>query len=288
MKNLSRSQTIGLVAVVGTLGVVTAGSALKSGKSSSSPPIVMTDPNSAKPLTPPISVGLTPDSANNSSNFGKSGETLPPKTDAPPVASEAKSSELVVHVTGAVKKPGVYHLPAGARGDDAVKAAGGTLATANVDALNLAAHIEDGSQIHVPTKKEIPLDAPPAPDSLVKRDPTVSNSANSPTSSKTGSGTRSTYHAKTAGSSHRTGGSSRGSGGSKSDKLTADSNATINLNTASLEELQRLPGIGPAMAERILDYRKETGGFKTPDELMQVKGIGAKKFAKMERFVRVK
>ena len=58
--------------------------------------------------------------------------------------------------------------------------------------------------------------------------------------------------------------------------------ATVNLNTASKDELVSLPGIGPAKAQAILDHRKAHGPFKSVDELKDVKGIGAKRFEKLK------
>ncbi len=203
-----------------------------------------------------------------------SGAASPPGSSPASSATSPAAGEIVVHVTGAVKKPGVYHLPPGARGDDALKAAGGSTADAAPDALNLAAHLEDGSQIHVPTHKEQSANAaPPSPDAFVKKE--------------SGSAAKAE---KTAGksaaqpSASHSGHSSRGGSG----KLKADSGVTINLNTADAQTLQKLPGIGPSMAERILDYRRSNGGFKNPEQLMEVSGIGPKKFAKMEPLIRVK
>lgn len=168
---------------------------------------------------------------------------------APPV-------EIVVHVAGAVKKPGVYHLSPTARAEDAVKAAGGATATAYLDAINLAAHVEDGEQLYVPNSSE---------QSAGGAAPTPARSAARAARPQT----------KPGSASH-------------SNKLTRPGQGTVNLNTASTAELQRLPGVGPAMAERILDYRKTNGGFRQIEQLMDVSGIGPKKFEKMREFVRVK
>jgi len=61
----------------------------------------------------------------------------------------------------------------------------------------------------------------------------------------------------------------------------------ININQATAEELVKLPGIGPSYADKIIRYRQENGGFKSPEELQKVKGIGRKKYLKIKRFVTV-
>ncbi len=62
----------------------------------------------------------------------------------------------------------------------------------------------------------------------------------------------------------------------------------ININTADITQLTKLPGIGPSLAERIVKYRKESGAFKTPQDLGKVKGIGEKKLAKVLNRITVK
>lgn len=181
-------------------------------------------------------------------------------SSAMPSASkdQDKPTEVVVHVAGAVRRPGIYHLSPDSRADDALKAAGGAKPDANLDAINLAAHVEDGKQLYVPTRVEQPQGG--APEQTAQAQPASAN-----------------HHVNATGLSH-----------SHSQKLTSPNQGTININTASAEELQRLPGVGPSYAVRIVQFRKENGPFANPDQLMDVSGIGDKKFAKMRPFVRVK
>ena len=179
-------------------------------------------------------------------------------------------TEVVVHVVGAVKRPGVYHLRSDARNDDAVKAAGGLSADANGASVNLAAHAVDGAQLYVKTLKQQPTGGA---DSDMSGMPTPSPTHGAP-------GKLPANVAK-----H---GAAGGGTGAKPAKLKSPSEGKINLNTASAEDLQRISGIGPSMAEKILAYRQENHGFQSVDDLMQISGIGEKKFAKMRPFVKVR
>lgn len=199
----------------------------------------------------------------------------PPATAASPETPKselvnlppAPAKDVVVHVAGAVNRPGVYHLPLEARADDALRASGGAKPTANLDAINLAAHLTDGQQLYIPTRKEQPEGGAPT-ETPVKPLPRGPKSPAAPgTTVKAGSA---------------------GKSGGKSAKLSAPGQGTVNLNTAGAEELQRLPGVGPAMSARILEYRKENGSFQRVEQLMDISGIGEKKYEKMRPFVRLK
>jgi competence protein ComEA len=94
---------------------------------------------------------------------GSSAETDPAETDPTEATSAALSgveTDIVVYLSGAVKTPGVYHLPLGARVDDGVRAAGGLNEDAAAEFVNLAAVLEDGQQVHIPTRDEIAAGTP--------------------------------------------------------------------------------------------------------------------------------
>ena len=179
-------------------------------------------------------------------------------------AGTAQAPEVVVHVAGAVKKPGVYRFKPSQRVDEAITAAGGARTDANLDAVNLAARLEDGQQLYVPTRAERPS-GPAAPSASATRPSGSSRTGASGKGKRTRPGT--------------------GRAATTPVKFKKAGDGTLNLNTADTTALQRLPGVGPAMAERILAWRTQHGQFKTPDELMEVSGIGEKKFEKMRPFV---
>ncbi len=152
------------------------------------------------------------------------------------------AAELLVHVAGAVRTPGIVSLPPGARVLDAVAAAGGLTEGADPAGVNLARPVVDGEQLVVPKVGEAP--APAA-----------------------------------AGGGGGAGGASAGSAGG--------AGAVVDLNTATLADLDGLPRIGPALAQRILDWREAHGRFASVDQLREVTGIGDKIFADLKDRVRV-
>jgi competence protein ComEA len=170
---------------------------------------------------------------------------------APPSVrvERAGGGRVTVHVAGAVRRPGVYRLGAGARVDDALRRAGGPRGRADLAAVNLAAKLEDGRQVLVPER------------------------AAAPASGATPAGGAAAGAAGSAGPAHAGG--------------TGAPAAPVNLNTATLEQLDTLDGVGPGIAQRILDYRREHGGFTRVDELGEVPGIGAKRLATLTPLVTV-
>ena len=77
------------------------------------------------------------------------------------------------------------------------------------------------------------------------------------------------------------------SGRAPAPRTMADTSAPVNLNTATPVQLEGLPGVGPALAQRIVDYRQQNGGFKKIEELMNVRGIGEASFLKLKALVTI-
>lgn len=162
-----------------------------------------------------------------------------------------------VHVAGAVNNPGVYTLPAQGRAVDAIAAASGAAADADLDRVNLAGALSDGVQIYVPHRGETAAPAQIQPNG----------------------GTANAGQGNAANGASQNGASQGGTQPHPARTLTPAGSAQkgstpVNINTATAEELQTLPRIGPAMAQRIIAWREAHGGFHSVDELDAVPGIG--------------
>ena len=157
-----------------------------------------------------------------------------------------------VHVAGAVNNPGVYTLPAQGRAVDAIAAASGAAADADLDRVNLAGALSDGVQIYVPHRGETAAPAQIQPNGGTAN-AGQGNAANA--ASQGGAQPQPARTLTPAGSAQK-------------------GSTPVNINTATAEELQTLPRIGPAMAQRIIAWREAHGGFRSVDELDAVPGIG--------------
>ena len=148
--------------------------------------------------------------------------------------------ELYVHVAGAVRKPGLIRVPPGTRVATALERAGGPTRRADLTLVNLAARIQDGQQIVVPLA-----------------------------GAAAGAGAAGMGAAGTAGA--------EGAGGAAG--AGAVPGAKLHLSSATPEQLDEVDGIGPTLAERIVQYRTEHGGFRSIEELAEVEGIGEQRLA---------
>lgn len=162
----------------------------------------------------------------------------------PPVAQTRMPTTtpgpIQVYVSGAVARPGVYAIPWNSRVEQAIYAAGGAIADADLVRVNLAQRVYDEQQIYVPYKDE--QVTPVLPTAV----PHVISSG-----------------------------------------MFSAPGQKVNINTASAGELETLPGIGPTLAQRIVDYRQSNGPFQRSEDIKKVKGIGDGIFAQIKDLITV-
>lgn len=148
---------------------------------------------------------------------------------------EEKASEIMVYISGAVQRPGVFKMDHHGRIIDVVTLAGGLTQEADVTKINMAQVLKDGMHIQV-----------------VERVVANASGGNVPLQ------------------------------GGKGGVNTGKGQGMVNLNTADKSVLDTLPGIGPALAERIIEYRQTNGGFTEVEGLKKVPGVGGSKFEKLK------
>jgi competence protein ComEA len=149
-----------------------------------------------------------------------------------PVAGELRAEpapRLIVHVVGAVRRPGLYRLANGARIADALRRAGGATRRADLSLVNLAAPVSDGTQVVVPRRVAAPM------------------------------------------------------GGAAS--APAAPGGPVHLNTATVDQLDELPGVGPVTAQKIVDWREQHGAFSSVDDLDAIPGIGPARLEQLRELV---
>ena len=139
------------------------------------------------------------------------------------LSTRSAMSEITVYISGEVVSPGVYKFPSNSRINDAINAAGGTLPSADIDHLNLAGVLSDSDHVFVPS---IPLIG----ELVISK---------------------------------------------------------ININYATQAQLETLPGIGAAVAKSIIDYRIEVGLFSEIEEIQKVPGIGPATFEDIKNYITV-
>jgi competence protein ComEA len=159
---------------------------------------------------------------------------------------------ITVHVAGSVKNPGVYRLKYGSRINDGIVAAGGATSAANLDVINLATVLNEGEQIYVPKRGEKPH--------VITNRPQVGG-------------------ANGAGGAGGAGGVGGASGAGGATNIATS--PLININLASVFELEQLPGVGPATAKAIVAYRDKNGAFLKVEDLLKVRGIGPAKLSEI-------
>lgn len=192
--------------------------------------------------------GAPPAAGTASGTTGALATSVAPGTQAAPGQASAGTAATgpSVHIVGAVKRPGLYRLTAGSRVNDAIAAAGGASKDADLAAVNLAAPLQDGQQLRVPKRGESGIGSAP-------------RGAGPPGSAGTGPGN-----------------ATSGPGTSP---------AVVRINVATAEELQELPGIGPALSARLIAFREQNGRFASAADLDAVPGIGPAMLAKLEGLV---
>lgn len=167
-----------------------------------------------------------------------------PASSVGPGPVTSTPTDLAVHVIGEVQRPGLVLLEPGARVDDAITAAQGLTSAADPGDLNLAQPLQDGQQVVVGSTSEPGGDVrgPGAPTGPAAAAATGPPPAGSPSNGAEG---------------------------------------VVNLNTATVQQLEELPGVGPVTAQKIVAWREQNGGFSSVEQLMDVPGIGPKTYAEI-------
>lgn len=173
------------------------------------------------------------------------------ETDGLKKINEGKS-KIYIHITGEVNNPGVITLNEGSRIVDAINAAGGTTSNADISRINLVYILEDGMKVNIPDNSN-----------------------------------------ENANYEYITKSSGEGRGNDKEEidinKETSNSEkySVVNINSATQTELESLPGIGPSLALKIINYRKENGKFSSIEQIKEVSGIGDAKYNELKKYITI-
>lgn len=179
-----------------------------------------------------------------------SSTTGSPSTTVASTTSVEQPTTLVVDVAGAVRHPGPVTIRSGDRVVDAIEAAGGVSGDADLERVDRAARLRDGQRVYVPRRGQGDIPEIVGADGSASPDSAMPDAEGAPTA-----------------------------GGAPVQR--------VDLNTADVAALDTLPGVGPATAQAIVDYRTSHGRFTSVDQLLEVKGIGPAKLANMRAHVTV-
>lgn len=166
------------------------------------------------------------------------------------------NEKIYIYITGEVNNPGIVVLPIGSRIVDAIDCAGGITQKADIMKVNLVYMLQDGMKVNIPSSIEL------------KNNPNFEYITMSSGDEKNDSNIKNATTVDT-----------------KSESAFKVSN--VNINTATQTELETLPGIGPSLALKIINYRKENGKFNSIEELKSVNGIGENKYEEIKKYIYV-
>ena len=168
------------------------------------------------------------------------------------ITSKEKNVEnentIIIHITGSVKKPGIVKLKEGSRIEDAIEEAGGLTENADITKVNLAYIVEDGTKIKIPSSSDEDIGDEEIIDNRSGENIIVEENISS------------------------------------SNK----NNQIVNINKATEKEFQSLPGIGPSLASKIVEYRSQKGKFESIEDIKNVTGIGSGKYENIKDLITVK
>lgn len=173
-------------------------------------------------------------------------------------SGKTQGKTIRVQVSGAVLEPGIYDLPADSRAEAAIAAAGGLTEAADTERVNMVRKLRDGMLLKVPALKA-------------------------------GGGKKAAQRVAGAGASDNAANAHGKNAADKrgGSKISAQGSAgRVRINSASVSELQSLPGVGPALAQQIIAERSR-GRFASAEDLLRVSGIGKAKLEKMRAYVEV-
>ena len=172
---------------------------------------------------------------------------------------------MAVHITGEVKNPGVVKIKQGSRIQDIIEKAGGLTENADITEVNLAFVVEDGMKIRIPSNDD---------ENLKKNNSGKTDDEEEKSQIEQAKNEYITQDS--------------GKGVIVFDEGIDTSSSIVNINTATQTELEELPGIGPSISSRIVEYRNKNGNFKNIEDIKNVTGIGDSKFKKIKDYIKVK